>query len=177
MARYGRASCNPRWVRKHRSRPRRKPKHGYKRYFYLRNSENPCLSNIAEIILFFYHGTRLLKQLLLRIRRNSGSTTVFDQITHSPSFSPIRENGGWESLHASVVNSAAGFREISLWEHGRSTSNGSKSGYARPFGKQLVLACAHGHGEHVGHLTSDPPPLSETAWPFACKNTKFRRVL
>ena len=74
---------------------------------------------------FFYLGTRLLKRLLLKKRRNSGLAVLFDQITHSPSFSPIRENGGWESLRASVRNSAAAFREISLWEHGRSSSNGS----------------------------------------------------
>ena len=41
---------------------------------------------------------------------------------------------------------------------------------------KLVLACAHGHGKHVGHLISGPPPLSETAWPFACENTIFKRV-
>ena len=41
---------------KHRSRPRRKPKHGYKRHFTLENSENPCLGYIAEIILFFIWG-------------------------------------------------------------------------------------------------------------------------
>ncbi len=53
--------------------------------------------------------------------------------------------------------------KISLWGHGRSTSNRPKSGYARPFGTILILADPHGHGEQVGCLVEDPPPLSDTA--------------
>ena len=37
-------------------------------------------------------------------------------------------------------------------------------------------AAAHVHGEAVGHLGPDPPPLSETAWPFARKNTFFKKI-
>ncbi len=60
---------------------------------------------------FFYLGTRLLERLLLQKRRNSGFDTTLDQITHSPSFSPIRENGGWESLHVSASNLAHDFEK------------------------------------------------------------------
>ena len=66
--------------------------------------------------------------------------------------------------------------KVSLLGHGRCTSNRPKSGYACPFGINLVLAATHVHGEPVGHLRPGPPPLSETAWPFAYENTFFRAI-
>ena len=69
----------------------------------------------------------------------------------------------WESWHAFVVGHIEFWSKIPLWGHGRSTSNRSKSGYARPFCKIVVLAHPHGHGEQVGCLVADPPPLSDTA--------------
>ena len=67
-------------------------------------------------------------------------------------------------------------RKVALWGPGGCTSNRPKSGYARPFGKNSGPAAAHVHGEAVGHLGPDPPPLSETAWPFARENTFFTKI-
>mgnify|MGYP003326801332 CR=1 FL=1 len=67
-------------------------------------------------------------------------------------------------------------RKVALLGHDGCTSNRPKSGYACPFGIILVLAAAHVHGEAVGHLGPDPPPLSETAWPFARENTFFKKI-
>ena len=83
----------------------------------------------------------------------------------------------WESWHEFVGGHAEFWRKISLWGHGRCTSNRSKSGYARPFGKILVLAHAHGRGEQVGHITSYPPPLSETTMAVCVQKHVFRNDL
>ena len=69
----------------------------------------------------------------------------------------------WESWHEFVKACEPFWSKISLWGHGRSTSDRPKSGYARPFCTIFVLADPHGHGEQVGYLVSDPPPLSDTA--------------
>ena len=68
-------------------------------------------------------------------------------------------------------------REISVLGHGRCTSNRPKSGYARPFGIIFVLGAAHVHGEQVGHLTSDPPPLSDTAMAVRVQKHNFQEDL
>ena len=80
----------------------------------------------------------------------------------------------WESWHACVVACAPFRTKRSRWGHGRSSSNRSKSGYARPFGTILVLADPHGHGEHVGCLVSDPPPLSDTAMAVRVQKHNFQ---
>ena len=41
----------------------------------------------------------------------------------------------------------------------------------------FVLGAAHVHGEQVGHLTSDPPPLSETAMAVCVQKHVFRNDL
>ena len=68
-------------------------------------------------------------------------------------------------------------RQIHSGSRGRCTSNRSNSGYARPFGIIFVLGAAHVHGEQVGHLTSDPPPLSETAMAVCVQKHVFRNDL
>ena len=67
-------------------------------------------------------------------------------------------------------------RKVALWGPGGYTSDRPKSGYARPIRKNSVPGVAHVHGEAVGHLGPDPPPLAETAWHFARENTFFKKI-
>ena len=83
----------------------------------------------------------------------------------------------WESWHACVVTCVPFGSKISLWGHGRSTSNRSKCSYARPFRTIFVLGDAHGHGEQVGCLVDDPPPLSDTAMAVRVQKHNFQNDL
>ena len=128
-------------------------------------------------ILAFFRFRENLGRLLVRARRNSVLAVFFDRLTAKKNFSRIREKWRWQSSLTSVRKFHSRFEKSQFGGHGRCTSNRPKSGYARPFGIIFVLGAAHVHGEQVGHLTSDPPPLSETAMAVCVQKHVFRNDL
>ena len=129
------------------------------------------------LAVFRFREKAPLGRLLVLIRRNSVWNNYFDQLTAKKIFSRIREKWRWESSLTSAGQFHSRFEKSQFGGHGRCTSNRPKSGYARPFGLIFVLGAAHVHGEQVGHLTSDPPPLSETAMAVCVQKHVFRNDL
>ncbi len=152
------------------------PKNTVQETFFPRKQWNFQFVQYWILAFFDFRDKAPLKRLLVRVRRNCVLAVFFDQLTSKKIFSSIREKWRWVWSTTCVGHFYSKTRKVALWGPGGCTSNRPKSGYARPIGTNSVPGVAHVHREAVGHLGPDPPPLSETAWPFARENTFFKKI-